>query len=111
MTDFAIVNNDIVDNVIVAESLALVEILLPGEQVVEVTEATGFAYIGAPYDSAVGKFVPPQPFPSWKFVKKSWIWEAPAAYPTDGKNYVWREDEGWIEIVLPPDVAAASPAE
>lgn len=39
----------------------------------------------------------PKPFNSW--VESNGEWEAPVAYPTDGKVYNWNEDSGsWVAI-------------
>ena len=45
-------------------------------------------------------FIPPKPFASWNLNEDSCLWEAPVAYPSDGKLYRWDEDTtNWIEIV------------
>ncbi len=59
-----------------------------------------YAGIGFTWDG-VG-FIPPQPFPSWTKNSFSYLWEAPAPYPNDGKVYRWDEDTlSWIEITPP----------
>jgi hypothetical protein len=50
-----------------------------------------YAGIGYTYDSTNDVFVPPQPYPSWTVNQSTWLWEAPVAMPTDGKNYTWDE--------------------
>jgi hypothetical protein len=50
-----------------------------------------FAGIGYTYDSVNDVFYGPQPFPSWVLNQSTWTWEAPIAYPTDGKDYTWDE--------------------
>ena len=50
-----------------------------------------YAGIGFTYDQANDVFYAPQPFPSWTLNKTTWTWEAPVAYPTDGKLYTWDE--------------------
>jgi hypothetical protein len=50
-----------------------------------------YAGIGFTYDQANDVFYAPQPFPSWTLNNTTWTWEAPVAYPTDGKLYVWDE--------------------
>lgn len=55
-----------------------------------------YAGIGYHWDG-VG-FYAPQPFPSWSKNEDTYIWEAPVAYPTDGKFYIWNEaDQKWDE--------------
>ena len=57
----------------------------------------GIAYLDGTWDGL--KFWKPRPFPSW--VKGTEIWEAPVAYPSDGKNYSWDEfSQNWNMIVL-----------
>lgn len=57
-----------------------------------------YAGIGYTYDSQRDAFIPPQPFPSWVLDGQSCVWQAPVAYPTDGKNYLWDEATGgWVE--------------
>ena len=65
-----------------------------------------FAGIGYSYDEARDAFIPPKPFASWILVEDTCLWEAPVAYPTDGKDYKWNETSyqadnttGWVEIV------------
>lgn len=50
-----------------------------------------YAGIGYTYDQANDVFYAPQPYPSWTLNNTTWTWEAPVAYPTDGKLYTWDE--------------------
>ena len=50
-----------------------------------------YAGIGYIYDVAKDAFYLPQPFPSWILDEDTCLWEAPVAYPTDGKHYAWNE--------------------
>jgi hypothetical protein len=60
-----------------------------------------YAGIGYTYDSANDVFYAPQPFPSWILNNTTWTWEAPVAYPTDGKAYKWNESiTNWEEVTL-----------
>jgi len=59
-----------------------------------------YAGIGFTYDSANDVFYAPQPFPSWTLNKNTWLWQAPVAYPNDGKVYSWDESaKSWIEVL------------
>jgi len=51
-----------------------------------------YAMIGGKYDQYKDAFIPPQPYGSWTLNETSCLWEAPVAYPTDGQNYEWNED-------------------
>lgn len=56
-----------------------------------------FAGIGYTYDAARDAFIAPKPFPSWTLNESTCRWEAPVAYPTDGENYFWNEDDQeWV---------------
>jgi hypothetical protein len=58
-----------------------------------------FAGIGFTYDQANDVFYAPQPFTSWILNQSTWLWEAPAEMPADGKSYKWDEDTlSWKEI-------------
>jgi hypothetical protein len=58
-----------------------------------------YAGIGYTYDAINDVFYAPQPFPSWTLNNTTWTWEAPVAYPKDGKAYLWDEAKtNWIEI-------------
>jgi len=58
-----------------------------------------YAGIGYIYDEELDAFYAPQPFKSWTLNKETFTWEAPKAYPTDGKFYTWDEaDQNWIEV-------------
>lgn len=50
-----------------------------------------FAGVGFTYDRTRDAFIPPKPYNSWVLNEDSCIWEAPSAYPDDGKSYVWDE--------------------
>lgn len=63
-----------------------------------------FAGPGYHYDRVNDAFYAPQPFPSWVLNPESYLWQAPIAYPTDGKFYLWDEaayqsdnTTGWVE--------------
>ena len=51
-----------------------------------------YAGIGYIYDPTLDAFYPPKPYNSWTLNTNSCLWEAPVAYPDDGKMYIWNED-------------------
>jgi hypothetical protein len=60
-----------------------------------------YAGIGYVYDATNDVFYEQQPFPSWTLNNTTWLWEAPVAYPTDGKVYKWNESiTNWEEVTL-----------
>jgi len=60
-----------------------------------------YAGIGYTYDSQRDAFIPPKPFASWTLNEDTCLWNAPVAYPTDGKYYSWDESTtSWVEIQI-----------
>tara|TARA_Y100000401_G_scaffold24901_1_gene17240 strand:- start:1107 stop:1487 length:381 start_codon:yes stop_codon:yes gene_type:complete len=56
-----------------------------------------FATIGYTYDETKDAFIPPKPYDSWTLNDDTCQWQAPVEYPTDGKHYMWKEeDKSWI---------------
>lgn len=58
-----------------------------------------FAGIGYQYDVQRDAFIPPKPFNSWVLNEDTCQWEAPVAYPDDGKIYLWNEDNGTWDLI------------
>ena len=57
---------------------------------------------GYTYDETRDAFIPPQPFNSWTLNEDTCNWEAPSAYPDDGKMYEWNEETvSWVEVTPP----------
>ena len=57
-----------------------------------------YAGIGMTYDASRDAFISIKPFPSWVLNETTCTWEAPDAYPTDGKRYIWDEaTTSWVE--------------
>lgn len=57
-----------------------------------------FAGVDYTYDPTLDAFIPPKPFATWILNKETCKWEAPVAYPTDGKSYSWNdENQEWQE--------------
>ena len=56
-----------------------------------------YAGIGYTFDGT--GFAPPQPFASWILNSETYLWEAPTPMPSDGKRYLWNEEElSWDEL-------------
>jgi hypothetical protein len=54
------------------------------------------AGVGSAYDEDNDVFIEPKPHPSW-VLNSTHEWEAPVAYPEDGKHYLWDEpNEAWV---------------
>ena len=58
-----------------------------------------YAGLGYSYDEGRDAFIAPKPFDSWELDEDTCRWEAPVAYPTDGKMYTWNEEiTNWEEV-------------
>ena len=58
-----------------------------------------YAGIGYTYDAGRDAFIPPQPYASWVLNEGTCLWDAPVAYPDDGKRYSWDEaTTSWVEV-------------
>ena len=113
MAHYAQVENGIVTQVIVADSLDWCEKNLGGEWVQTSYNSYGgvhkdgkfaihknFAGIGYTFDGT--GFAAPKPFESWTLNKQTYLWEAPTPKPTDEKIYLWNEEDlAWEEVVAP----------
>ena len=56
-----------------------------------------YAAIGDTFNAERDAFIAPKPFASWTLNESTCRWEAPVAYPTDGKSYFWNEDDQeWV---------------
>jgi len=59
-----------------------------------------YAGVGYKYDSAVNKFISPQPYPSWT-LDETHDWQPPTPRPLVGM-WDWNEAElVWVEFVIP----------
>jgi len=115
MAHYAKVENNLVTQVIVAEPEFFDTFVdsSPGEWIQTSYNTNGgvhsegetplrknYAGVGFTYDATRDAFIPPQPYPSWTLIETTCIWEAPVAYPDDGKEYSWNEDTtAWDETV------------
>lgn len=56
-----------------------------------------YAGLGYTYDAGRDAFIPPKPYASWVLNETTCLWDAPVAYPTDGKRYTWDEaTTSWV---------------
>ena len=55
-----------------------------------------YAGIGYKYDQTRDAFIPIKPYNSWVLNETTCRWQAPVAYPNDGKFYNWNEiNQNW----------------
>lgn len=104
MAHFAKVVDGVVEQVIVADNKEWCETNLGGTWVQTSYntygginnrpggEALNKNYAGIGYTWNGTGFAAPQPFPSWILNSDTYLWESPVPYPTDGKRYVWNEE-------------------
>jgi hypothetical protein len=60
-----------------------------------------YAGIGYTFDESRNAFIPPKPFSKWVLNEDTCNWEAPTAFPNDGKLYTWNDNQGvWEEVSL-----------
>lgn len=55
-----------------------------------------YAGIGFTYDESKDAFIPPQPYTSWVLDESTCQWKPPVDYPSDGKDYTWKEGTSWV---------------
>lgn len=107
MPNFAVIDNELVTNVFVADSIEVVRIIMPNASlVVEEDENTGVAAVGGFYKN--GKFTFASPYSSWIFNEATLEWEAPVTRPEaqEGEFYDWDEDTvSWVKLSIPESSA------
>lgn len=110
MAHYAKIENGIVTNVIVADQEFIDK--FPGEWVKTSYNTVGgkhllggtplrknYAGIGYTYDRQMDAFIPQKPYNSWILNEETCLWESPVSYPTDGKHYMWDENQvNWVLI-------------
>jgi len=105
MAHYAKVNNETVEQVIVAEAEFFDTFIdnSPGSWIETSYNGTirkNYAGVGYTYDSVRDAFIPPQPYNSWTLNEDTCLWDSPVAYPTDGLRYEWDEETtNWKEVI------------
>lgn len=114
MAHYAQIKNNIVTQIIVADTQEWCETNLGGEWVQTSYNTYGgvhkeggtplrknYAGIGYTYDRERDAFIPPQPYPSWTLNEETCLWGPPIPCPEDGKYYVWDEEKvEWVEKII-----------
>jgi len=114
MAHFAKVNNNIVEQVIVAEPEFFDTFVdtSPGRWIQTSYNTIGgvhilggtplrknFAGIGYTYDAQRDAFISPKPYNSWTLNETSCLWEPPTPYPNDDNRYTWNESTTSWDVV------------
>lgn len=94
---FGVVDNNLIVNIIVADSKEIAENVTQ-KICVEYTEENSLG-IGYYWSEEWNKYIQPSEYPSWQYNGDAW--ESPVPYPNDGEEYVWDEPStSWL--LLPP---------
>lgn len=94
--NIAIIENNIVTNVIICDSFELARELTGVSEVLD----ANLEKIGMRFFRENGVWYPPSPYPSWILDKSKKEWEPPIPYPVDDKTYVWNEvTQVWDEVI------------
>lgn len=88
MKIFAVIENNLVINKILCESLSLAE-SLSRLKCVDVTELV--CEIGDSFDEENNVFLSTKPFGGWNWDTASGAWAPPFSPPLDGNEYSWNE--------------------
>jgi hypothetical protein len=122
MAHFALIKNNIVQQVVVIDDASLIntegneqealgviacQTLFGADGTWMQTSYNGnirknFAGIGYTYDLARNAFIALQPYASWVLNETTCRWEAPTPYPDDGNAYTWDESTtSWVKVEAP----------
>lgn len=101
MANYAVIDNGVVINTIVADSQEIAE-QLTGFGCAEYTEENPLG-INWYWDNTANGYIAPAPFQSWVYNYSSKIWEAPTPMPSEaGKGFIWDEaTTSWVAFDLP----------
>jgi hypothetical protein len=58
-----------------------------------------YASIGMTYDEDRDAFIPKKSFNSWVLNETTCLWESPVAYPNDGQQYNWNEQNQTWDLI------------
>ena len=112
MAHFALIEDGVVTNVIVAEqdfidtqSGTWVQTSYNTRAGVHTLGGTplrkNYAGIGMIYDADRDAFYVSQPYPSWLLNEDTCTWEAPVTYPGGEDAYYWNEDTlSWVSVSI-----------
>ena len=93
MANFAVIENNILTNLIIADTLEIAE-SLTGNKCVEYNEENDYVLIGSKYDGT--NFIPECPFKGWSWNTTSKKFEPPRPIPNETDLYVWdNATEDW----------------
>ena len=96
MSNFAVIENEIITNVIIADTIEIAE-EVTGKSCMLLEEDSRLG-IGWFWDEANNCYLSPKPYPSWS-LDENFDWQAPTPMP-EGIGWYWNEEElTWKEVV------------
>lgn len=96
MAIYAVIENEVISNVVVVDELVVLSAMFPDATFIEVTDETGPAFVDGDFYN--GKFRMKKPFDSWVFDEIKLQWVAPKPEPTpDLENNIFY---GWDEQLI-----------
>jgi hypothetical protein len=97
MANFAVIENNTVVNLIVADTKEIAE-TVTNLECIEYPDTSDIA-IGNEFSEEFQWYVSNKPASSWIFDFEKKCWAPPIEKPSDGKNYGWNENSQiWVEI-------------
>lgn len=102
MANYAVIDNEKVVNVVVADSIETAE-QVTGKTCIEYTEEAPLG-VNWYWDATADAYIMPAPYASWIYNYGLKVWEAPTPMPTpeEGKGYNWNEGTtSWDLFDLP----------
>lgn len=99
MANYAVIDNQKVINVIVADSIEVAE-EITGKTCIEYTEEVPLG-IDWYWNDTADTYIMPAPFSSWAYNYELKVWEAPTPMPTlsEGQYCNWNEETTSWEII------------
>lgn len=99
---FAVLQNNIVEDIILANSEEPLHLFYPNREFVRLDENDHQTIIGSYYLRFLNKFSHPKPFDSWVYNINTAKWDPPTPHPNSIIPHVWDESQkSWIEIQIP----------
>ena len=98
MAHFAKIESNLVTQVIVVNNSDILDASNNESEAYNGNIRKNYAGIGYTYDTSRDAFIEPTPYSSWVLNETTCRYEAPIAYPSDGKHYGWNEaTTSWVE--------------
>ena len=102
MSNFALIENGVVKNLVVADNIEWLQNNLDGNWIEMADDQSRESRLGIgwSYNDEYGVFFPPKPYNSWVINPDTLDWTAPIIRPEDGQSYEWNEDTVSWELII-----------